>query len=237
MRKMLISDFDDTLYCDEDSLKININKINDFRDKGNIFVIASARSYKAIETKIKNYSIPFDYLILNQGAVVLNKDMNVIFNYQINKNVVGKIMDSIKTYKENISNIRLFSIFDDDVELDSEVITKFRVGTNTIENAYTISKYIDNNFNEYVRNYVIDTGKYIFVEIIPIDTDKGVAIDKLIDIESIEKKYVYAIGNGSNDVEMLEKYNGYGMSNSEECVINIAKGLYDNVYNLIDEII
>lgn len=66
MRKMLISDFDDTLYRDEESLQINIKKIKEFRDKGNLFVIATGRSFISLEAKMKRYSIPFDYLILNQ---------------------------------------------------------------------------------------------------------------------------------------------------------------------------
>ena len=42
MTKILISDYDDTLYTDEISLKNNITQIGKFREKGNLFIIATS---------------------------------------------------------------------------------------------------------------------------------------------------------------------------------------------------
>jgi HAD superfamily hydrolase (TIGR01484 family) len=236
MKKIIISDFDKTLYCDEENLKINIEKISGFRNKGNLFVIATGRSFKSLEEKLKKYSIPFDYLILSHGTVILDKNKELILNYNIENNIVENIINHIEVFKEEISSIKIFDIYDEDVEISSKIITKFRVLTKSIDGANEISNYINKNFGKFVKSYVIDAHKYIFTEIISIDTDKGNAIEKILKLENIEDKNVYAIGDGSNDIEMISKYNGFGMINSEECVINVATKLYDNVYNLIDEI-
>jgi len=48
---------------------------------------------------------------------------------------------------------------------------------------------------------------------------------------------VYTIGDGANDVEMIEKYNGYGMKNSTESGLKVTNKLVDNVYELLEEIV
>jgi hypothetical protein len=48
---------------------------------------------------------------------------------------------------------------------------------------------------------------------------------------------MFTIEDGPNYIEMIKKYNGYGMADSEQCVLDIADKLYDNVYNLIENII
>ena len=67
---MLISDYDGTLNVNDDllfkiDLKLNINAIKEFRCKGNIFVISTARGYNSIKEEIVKYNIPYDYLTCN----------------------------------------------------------------------------------------------------------------------------------------------------------------------------
>ncbi|HOO68146.1 MAG TPA: HAD family hydrolase [Bacilli bacterium] len=234
MRKILISDFDNTLYTDEKNMKLNIEKLKDFREAGNLFIVATGRSYVSFENKLKRYPIPFDYLILSHGTIILDRDKKLVLNFNIEKEIVNEILDGLKYFKDIINKIKLFDIYNEDVKIDSEIITKIRVLTNTVEDANIISKYINNNFN--VKSYVVNAKIYIFAEIIPINTDKGEAISRILDIENIKEQNVYAIGDGSNDVEMISKYNGYGMTKSDDCVKEVAKKLYDNVYDLIEDI-
>ena len=45
MKKFLISDYDRTFFIDNNSIKYNIEKVKEFRDNGNIFAIATGRSF------------------------------------------------------------------------------------------------------------------------------------------------------------------------------------------------
>lgn len=237
MNKILISDFDKTLYCDEESLKINIDEIREFREKGNFFVIATARSYVSLKQKLDQYNIPYDYLILGHGTVILNNKKELILNYHIDNNIVKQITNSMDIFSDKITKIRIFDIYNEDVDIDSKVITKFRMLTETYDDAKKISKYINDNFGKYVKSYAMDAGKYMYAEVISIDTDKSIAIEKLLKYINIEDSNVYTIGDGLNDIEMIEKYNGYGMKISEECIIKSARGLYNNVSDLISDIL
>ena len=42
--KMLVSDYDQTFYLNDKDIIENINAVREFREKGNIFVIATGRS-------------------------------------------------------------------------------------------------------------------------------------------------------------------------------------------------
>ncbi len=45
MRKFLVSDYDGTFHTDDESIKNNIEKVKTFRNNGNIFAIATGRSF------------------------------------------------------------------------------------------------------------------------------------------------------------------------------------------------
>ena len=44
MKKILISDYDGTFYHSDIDIKKNIDKIDEFRTSGNLFVLATGRS-------------------------------------------------------------------------------------------------------------------------------------------------------------------------------------------------
>lgn len=237
MKKILVSDYDGTLFLNDDDIRINIQMIDEFRKKGNFFVIATGRSYESIKKQIKKYNISFDYLILGHGTVILDRKEKPINFYAIDNLVAKNIINSISSFKNNISKIRLYGILKEDININDESVTKIRILTKTIEASKNISEYINSNFNEYVKSYVIDATEYIFTEIISINTDKGKAIEEILKYKNVSKENVYVIGDGSNDIEMIEKYNGYGMINSDQCVINVSIKIYNSVSDLIKEII
>lgn len=69
MMKMLVSDFDHTLFVDQTISQDNIHLIKSFQEKG-IFVIATGRSLHSLLDALEPFSIHPDYLILNNGAMI-----------------------------------------------------------------------------------------------------------------------------------------------------------------------
>jgi len=79
-----------------------------------------------------------------------------------------------------------------------------------------------------LRTYLGDsvtifTSKPYFLEILPSDTNKGTALEKVANMLGINQKDVIAIGDSMNDEAML-KWAGMGiaMANSDERIKNIA---------------
>lgn len=197
MSKIVISDYDGTLDTSENDIAKNIEAIQKFRNNGNLFVIATGRSY--LEIKPVLYPIPFDYLIVNHGSVILDKNEKVIDACLIPKNIGIEILEAVES-KENIERIILFDMMKRDIEDVSNELTKIMLMMKKEKAARILSQMINENWKETVKSYVITTEEYYLVEIISIKTDKGQAIEKILKIENISDNDVYPIGDGSNDV-------------------------------------
>ena len=52
MKKLLVADYDNTFYTNEEQLYKNIKDIKKFQKEGNIFVISTSRSWKSIKEEI-----------------------------------------------------------------------------------------------------------------------------------------------------------------------------------------
>ena len=83
MKKFLISDYDGTFHIDDESMKNNIEKVKEFRKNGNIFAIATGRAFFDFTKLLDKFNIEYDYLIINHGATLLDKNHNIINNYSI----------------------------------------------------------------------------------------------------------------------------------------------------------
>lgn len=235
MKKIIFSDYDGTLDTSEEDIKLNIEAINNFRNNGNLFVIATGRSFLDLKRKLDIYHIPFDYLILNHGGVILDKNEQVIDACLISKPLAHDIL-KILQFNNNIEKIVLFDTKKKDVKIVSSKITKITVEMQDKLSAKKLSSYLNSQYKNHIKSYVISTRKYNLVEIISIKTDKGKAIEKILELENIEDNMVYPIGDGSNDVEMIVKYNGYGMKNSEEVIYKATNKICNTVAELIERI-
>ena len=82
MKKILVSDYDDTLFIDEEGIKENIKLLKKWMRKKNIVVIATGRSYYDMMKEIKKYK---DVLVLED---IMKKYNGVCNNEKNSKNNV-----------------------------------------------------------------------------------------------------------------------------------------------------
>jgi len=87
-KKLLVSDYDDTFKTTPVPFEKNIKSVKSFRSKGNIFMIATARTYESIKEEVDKYKIEYDYLSCLDGAQLYDKD--------------GKLLDA--TFIDEINN-------------------------------------------------------------------------------------------------------------------------------------
>ncbi len=235
MSKIIFSDYDGTLDTSESDIVKNIEAIQKFRDNGNLFVIATGRSYIDLKRKLDLYPIPFDYLIVNHGGVILDKNEKVIDVCLIPKNIGVEILDMLK-FKDCLEQIILFDTMRKDIVNVSDDLTKIMLKMKYEKSARVLSEIINEKWKETVKSYVIPTKKCYLVEIISVKTDKGKAIEKVLKIENIADNNVYTIGDGANDVEMILKYNGYGMKNSSQVIYKVTNKFCNTVSELIESL-
>ena len=233
MKKILISDYDGTFYQNDIDIKKNIDKVNEFRTLDNLFVLATGRSYVDLKQKIDKYEIPYDYLILNHGALLLSKDLEIIKVFTLDKELVDSILEYANNDKD-IYDVILISAFDKNVK-DTSNIVKIMLKLYNYDKALEVKNYIDKSYPN-IGSYLARDEEHYLVEVVSCKASKSFMIEKILDKEKIVKKNVYTIGDGINDIDMIRDYNGYRVSNSCKELVSVTDRVIDNVSDLISRI-
>ena len=194
-KKILVSDYDQTFYLNDEDIKRNKKAVKNFRDKGNIFIIATGRSFLDFKNKVNMYDIDYDYVILNHGATILDKNDNIIFNFPIYNEVIDNIKNDI-CLEESIKNF-CCSELESRIDFDYGNLTKINVKYNNKEKAMQVNTVINNKYSKYVVSYYVNTNS---IEIISSKTNKSNAIKLLIKKLCIDNKNVYSIGDVSKEI-------------------------------------
>lgn len=233
-KKVLVVDYDRTLFINNDDMLNNINSINKFRENGNIFIIATGRTYNSLKKEIDKYNIEYDYLILNHGSLVIKKDKSTLFHYKIDKNILFDITNYLSKYKPKSV---MYSYYTEDTnDINNPDISKITIGfQKDIETFKKIMMDIVKKYNNKLNIYFTQNYE---IEIISKETNKSRAIDLLMKKANFKKENIYTIGDSYTDIDMINDYNGSCMEKSIDILKNnknIKK--YSSVSVLIKDIL
>lgn len=226
---LLASDFDNTLYVtDINIVNKNIESINKFREKGNLFVIITGRG-NSIRKYIKEFNIPYDYLICENGAIIFDKNDNIISSVYLEKEDVDKIIDIIK--RDNLKYILDTGYeYITDVNTDYKDLACIFLDRKTISNSEELLEEILNTTNTY--SYLSDN----WINSININIDKKLTLDKLNEV--LDYKYaIHGIGDAINDISMITSYDGGVMKIHEKELDELPNKNYDSLSDYIEELI
>lgn len=225
--KLLVSDYDGTIFDIENikDTRKNIDAIRKFRDNGNLFTIATARTFQSIKNQTNKFKIPYDYLICSDGACVFDKNDKLIYSNSIDK----ELLIHIHLYLKDLPFIKKFE-FLDSFGNESE-------NYDDIQQIY-VEVYIKNTLD--ILKIKRKLAPLISIGILSICyfykfSKKTDGIKIIRKIENLGNDDIYTIGNGNNDICMLKEYNGYRVPYSYPKVImqNFPK---KSVYNLVKKI-
>lgn len=231
-KKILVSDYDSTFYLNDLDMEKNKKAVSKFRKDGNIFVIATGRSYFDFYNKVNQYNFDYDYLIINHGATILDKDDNVFDNFIINNDIVKDLEKDLQL--EKAISYFCCSNLESRVSFDHGNLTKINVRYNTKEEAMDISKKINDKYLNYINAYYVTENS---VEIISHKANKSKAIGLLLNKFNMPRENVYTIGDGYSDILMVKDFNGCAMKNSVDELKKVASKEYSSVSELIEELI
>ena len=71
--KLLATDYDGTLRYAQDVMPEDLKSIEEWKNKGNKFVIVTGRSKESIDAQVKLFNLPCDYLITLSNFLILCK--------------------------------------------------------------------------------------------------------------------------------------------------------------------
>ena len=237
--KLFVTDYDDTLYISDISIKENIKKLKELRNTDFKVIIATGRSYPSIKTQVNLYQIPYDYLACADGSVIYDNQGNIVYYECLDTKIINefkKFYDKLNyeeiqfSYPEGYLNI-LQKNNNKLLGINVCISTKL-YNDNIVKDFLKLKKkYPNYNYLCYMHT------NFSYLCIKPINIDKAFAISILQKRLNINDSDIYVIGDSSNDTQMIKKYHGVGMNNSANEILDIVDKTYQEVSDYIIDIL
>lgn len=222
---LIASDFDKTLTPPFDEISAeNREAIHRFRKEGGIFSIVSGRCLPhAKRVFIGFMKGEFDYLILCNGALAFDGE-KIIFQYYASSKGLHELLNHADEF--GVNDILYLSEDDQyliDVDgshetdplnyVNKNLVPKcdsfnqftiiFKSGEEYVSKMQKLLPFLEQWFNVYRSHANAD--------VCPKGISKTSGINKLADILGIETDKIYTVGDGYNDIPMIEAFHGCAM--------------------------
>ena len=248
--KLIASDFDETLKRGGKVSLKDKRAIERMRKAGNPFLIVSGRNYDLIKDALRVFRVPYDYLILANGAIILDKDLNVLHLRYIDRESTEKVLDIIEKRNAVVAGLSdglrygvlkhgkslyallrylVLSIRKTPLEqLKSDKIATFFVQGSEEETEELYQLLLQEKGLAPVKN--VGT----LVDIQSSGTDKSAALFWLKEYLGAEE--VFAIGDSHNDLRMIKEHYGLAIAGAEKEVKDAARAIVHN-FEEVEEIV
>jgi Cof subfamily protein (haloacid dehalogenase superfamily) len=244
-KKIVFIDIDGTLFDNERDVvhESTLQAIKALKDNGVYVCIASGRSSIMADQVLRKYQLEFDgYVMINGQFVLLNDEV-------IYKNPLSDRF--IKGFVEECHRLQLPYGFITErgymVSSHHESVVKafadFKIDLPKIQDEQDYKQdiyqglFFSMDYFDHFATKFCDEVKFIAwigdgADIIPVESSKAIGIEKICKALGVNPEQVYAIGDSTNDIEMVTMAGvGIAMGNAKESLKQVA----DYVTDPIDE--
>lgn len=250
--KLLASDLDGTILFHKESLEDayynndDLENIASFQKAGNLFGLCTGRDLLGIYNP-KQDVVKYDFCILNSGALIIDKDKNVIYKNMISKNLVQEILDYIKKpitasfvsnqrYFMNVTNLTSWqtNIITSLDEIKEDELSAFSFRCKSSDEAKKYYDLIQSKYKDRISLYQnVDC-----LDFVALGCSKGTGINKIKEYFNLEDEDINVIGDSFNDIPMFEVCsNAFTFNHVNDIVKSHAKYHVDNIGECIDIIL
>lgn len=225
--KILASDYDGTLKYKEHITAEDIEAIKKWKAEGNLFVIDTGRSMESILEEAGKYNLPVDFYITNNDGMVFDKEGNVLFSSCLPVDVSHQIMTLASQMKGVVSYVvndgwyRHRIVIDSGLkeyrypdllpDLDEKQVFEMNkyaqivLSFDSVRKASAAAQYLNEQYGCQICAYA---NKYV-TDIVPKGISKARGLLFLSNLLSVEENNIYSIGDGENDIPLME-FAGHG---------------------------
>lgn len=256
--KILFSDFDGTLVENNHALsKKNKMMMEELQKQGHLMVICTGRNMMEFQRDEQLFHFPFDYLVLNNGGHIVDKNYQTLYEKRIDKTVGIDILKHAMSYPHMWSYFcdgKVNYAYQDGITYDHAVGKKkvnddfvslykavdhfqiicFHQDDEGIEDTKICYDYVMKNYSENVEAYF----NLHFVDVVPKGCSKGNGMKKLLEILGKKIDEVYAIGDSYNDLSMIQAADyGYTFHYAHDDIKKETNRHVNYVYEVIEDML
>lgn len=241
--KIIASDYDGTLNhggIDDEKIKA----ISDWRSAGNIFAIISGRSPKDLLRIFDEKRFGCDYLIADNGAVIMTTDGKIISQASCDSALAVPLIELILNsgcewaYVQTDKDFRVYADAqncknDNEFTLADMPKVIYFNQINTIlpdfQSAADVTSKIATKFKGALNP--LQNGNCI--DIVRYDMNKAKGIYALMDMVGAKYEDVIAVGDNINDRDMIAEFRSYAMENGVDAIKESADYITTSITELI----
>lgn len=248
--KIAASDYDGTLFLNDEISAADVDGVNKWTAAGNKFGVVTGRDYGMLMPQLKFYGVKSDYVVCNNGGLICKVDGTVLWQGNIpvktlkdiaNESCVQKSFHfafsaADTTYlcheSEGSWIMREAKQWDFQIEKISEneilklpQIHQFSLGYLTAEESLSAAEILNKKYGEIIHAYP----NRCSLDITPQNVSKRQGIEKLTELMNWKDAEVFAIGDEINDLPMLEAFNGFTVNTAREQIQKKVKKVYSGV--------
>lgn len=250
--KILASDFDGT-FCQYNRVPDeNIQAVKRWRAAGNRFGFVSGRDLRLMMSMVTKFQIPFDFLICGSGTTVYDKEKNLMAQSVFPGETVQRICREpllrrsqhvlLSTSEDSWLVIQSCeSPFDDGTPIFRPMTlakAEELSGVNQISLAFLENEEAGScaqTLNQKYGEWVCANLNGNCIDITPAGVNKFTALKEFLRINGWEASQLLAVGDGENDLVMIQGFHGYTVSEATETVRACAAKVYPSVAHLIED--
>lgn len=251
-RLLFATDLDGTLLRDNEISDKDLEAVKRLSREGHLLAVSTGRPYNGVERILDRYGLDPEYLVLANGALILDREGTVIRHEVIGLPEVREITricqelgfavsfdTGYRSYSyqydfpqfvlDNIVGCGRIDSLDSLVEEVSLISAAASHGVEQTEEALRI---ILDRFGDKVAAF----RNVSYIDVVPKETSKGTGIREVMEREGIGKDAVYAIGDSLNDLSMfMEAGHAFTFHGVEEIVRAGADVSVSSVAECINE--
>lgn len=251
--KIVASDFDGTLYYkDKDVMQTDLAAIARWRIAGNMFGIATGRGLSLIMKRLRQFAIPFDFLVCTNGAAIFDVKLQVLSSHPMPVVAMRTLLDEpvvrrshyilffttreamiyrpYEEFKDDLKELEIPELNVDEMRQLSDVI-QVSLLYSTIEETMQVRDALQERF----ANVLCVNRNRCFIDITVDGIDKGVGLQELLRLQHWEDVPLLTIGDDENDLPMIERFDGYTVQSATPAIQQKAIKVYDSVGKFLNE--
>lgn len=257
--KIIFSDMDGTIIeLNEARHEKDCEMLKELRKRGHLVAFNTGRNYQEAHFCIERHHFPYDYLILNNGAHIVDSHGTELFKKVIPQSVGRKIIEhsiqipNVCTFFFNgnrtigycngktlehthhghieLNDIDFIEEYQKAEEFDIIAVNQLDEG---IEDILKVQDYIKKNFNDMA----IGTLNTHYLDITAQGCSKG---NGILTLESLlnQKVETYCIGDSYNDISMFETADyAYTFHHVDDSIKKHAQQQVHYVYEVIEDML
>ena len=247
--RVAISDYDGTISLGGIGGDVDhavVEAVREWRESGNAFGIATGRDLSMIVYETERWGIPFDFLICCNGAVIYDGALRPRQSIDVPDEVVPDLLmhpAAMRSMHLELSSNGVVNLYVRDkrswfltlgpsyneISFDDALHTKnvqqVSFAYLDVADATACAKELTRDFGDVV----VPQQNGRSVDMTKRGVSKATGIEDALRIFDLSADGLLAIGDGTNDIPMIERYGGFTVKGATDAVKRAAKKIYPDV--------